>query len=145
MADEVRIWQIKNGNKLQQLPRSKLDLEERLEQWLNKDISVLSEDLLIIDRQTKTDFGDFIDLLCLNRTGDIVVVELKRDKTPRQVTAQALDYASWVKDLSREAILNIADKYLALMSLTLEEAFSKRFGTDLPDVLNDSQHDDRRV
>lgn len=105
---------------------------------MDEDISVLSNDLLVIDKQTITDFGGKIDLLCLNRKGDVVVVELKRDKTPREVTAQVLDYASWVKDLSREMILNIADNYLSSKGLTLGEAFSKRFGLDLPEVLNES-------
>jgi hypothetical protein len=43
-------------------------------------------------------------LLCIERTGDLVIVELKRDKTPREITAQTLDYASWVTELSRERI-----------------------------------------
>lgn len=138
MAEEVRIWRIQIGNKLQELQRSKLDLEQRLEDWMDEDISVLSNDLLVIDRQTETDFGGYLDLLCLDRKGDVVIVELKRDKTPREVTAQVLDYASWVKDLSREMISSLADKYLSKKGLSLEEAFRKRFGLDLPEVLNES-------
>jgi hypothetical protein len=138
MAEEVKIWRIQSGNQLQELRKSKLDLEERLEDWMNEDISILSNDLLVIDRQTETAFGGYLDLLCLNRNGDVVIVELKRDKTPREVTAQVLDYASWVKDLSREMITNIADKYLSSKGLTLEEAFRKRFGLDLPEVVNES-------
>lgn len=138
MAEEVKIWRIQNGNQLQELRKSKLDLERRLEDWMDEDISVLSNDLLVIDRQTRTDFGGEIDLLCLNRDGDVVIVELKRDKTPREVVAQVLDYASWVKELSREAITNISDKYLRPKGHTLGEAFSKRFGLDLPEVLNES-------
>jgi hypothetical protein len=138
MAEEVRIWRIQSGNKLQELQRSKLDLEQRLEDWLDEDISVLSDDFLVIDRQTQTAFGGLIDLLCLNKKGDVVIVELKRDKTPREVTAQVLDYASWVKDLSREKILDLADKYLNKKGHSLEEAFRKRFEADLPEVLNGS-------
>lgn len=139
MAEEVRIWRIQNDNRLQELRKQKLDLEERLEDWMDEDISVLSNDLLVIDRQTETDFGGYIDLICLNRKGDVVIVELKRDKTPREVTAQVLDYASSVKDLSLEMITNIADKYLNSKGLTLEEAFRKRFGMDLPEALNESR------
>jgi len=99
MGEEVRLWKIENLSQLKSLRRSKLDLEERLEGLLHGDVSVLSDDLLVIGRQTQTGFGGYIDLLCLDRNGDVVIVELKRDKTPRDITAQVLDYASWVRDL----------------------------------------------
>ena len=68
--------------------------------------------------------------------GDLVVVELKRDKTPREITAQVLDYASWVKDLSSEQIKETADAYLGSTG-PLEEAFRRHFGAELPDTLNE--------
>jgi len=46
--------------------------------------------------------GGIIDLLCIDESGNLIVVELKRDKTPREVTAQTLDYASWVDSLTSE-------------------------------------------
>ena len=55
---------------------------------------MLDPDLLVIGRQVPTGFGGTVDLLCLDPTGALVVVELKKGKTPREVTAQALDYAS---------------------------------------------------
>lgn len=78
------------------------DLERRLEEWLGEDIGLLGQHLLIIGRQVPTDYGGFIDLLCLDENGDLVTVELKRVKTRREVTAQVLDYASWVADLAAE-------------------------------------------
>ena len=138
MAEEIRIWQVENGERLLEIKRNKLDFEGRLENWLNEDFSILSSDLLIIGRQVETKYGKYIDLLCLNSKGDLVIVELKKDKTPREVTAQALDYASWVKDLSHENILNIASLYLAKKNTNIEEAFQQKFGDDLPEVLNDA-------
>lgn len=138
MAEEIRIWQVENGEKLLEISRSKLDFEERLENWLNQDISILSDDLLIIGRQVETDYGKYIDLLCLNSTGDLVIVELKKNKTPREVTAQVLDYASWIKDLSHERILHIANLYLTHKNTYLDEAFRQRFGDELPEILNNS-------
>jgi hypothetical protein len=79
-----------------------------------------------------------IDLLCLDSQGDVAIVELKRDKTSREVTAQTLDYASWVKDLSNERITKIADRYLGEAG-PLEQAFENRFRTELPETLNE-QH-----
>lgn len=136
MAEEVRLWRIQGGDTLHEITRSPLDLEARLEVWLERDISVLSPGLLVIGRQVETDFGGFIDLLCLDRTGDVVVVELKRDKTPREITAQILDYGSWVKGLSNERITAIGEAYLGQGKL--EEAFKRRFGAELPETLNEN-------
>jgi hypothetical protein len=104
---------------------------------LESDISMLSDDFLVIGRQVQTDFGGYIDLLCLDSRGDAVILELKRGLTPREVTAQALDYVSWVKSLSRERIIEIADRYLS-ESGPLEAAFRDRFGEELPEILNES-------
>lgn len=138
MAEEIKIWQVENGKRLTEINRSKLDFEERLENWLHEDISILSAELLIIGRQVETDYGKYIDLLCINSNGDLVIVELKKDKTPREVTAQVLDYASWVKDLSHEKILNLANLHLAKKNTNLEEIFLQKFGQELPEVLNES-------
>ncbi len=71
--------------------------EESLEDWLERNPAVLDEDdpLVIIGRQVPTDAGP-IDLLALNQSGDLVVIELKRGRTPRETIAQALDYISVV-------------------------------------------------
>ena len=104
MPEEIRLWKVEQGDSLKECLRSNLDLEARLEVWLEKDVSILAPDLLVIGRQVETEFGGFIDLLCINEVGDLAILELKRRKTPREVTAQALDYASWVSDLSSERI-----------------------------------------
>ncbi|RKY75542.1 DUF91 domain-containing protein [candidate division KSB1 bacterium] len=136
MPQDVRIWKIEEGNKLREIKKAKLDLEERIEDWIEKDISIVSSDLLVIGRQVETDFGGVIDLLCLDSSGDVVIIELKRGRTPREVTAQVLDYASWVKDLSNEKITDLANKYLGEKG-PLEKAFQEKFGEELPEILNE--------
>jgi len=136
MPQDIKIWEITDKSKLEEIHKTKLDLEERLENWIEKDITIISNDLLIIGRQISTDFGGVIDLLCLDYNGDIVIVELKRDKTPREITAQVLDYASWVDDLSNEKISEIADKYLKEKG-PLDKAFKEKFGTEIPEILNE--------
>ena len=99
------------------------------------DISVLDPDLLVIGKQVRTDLGNVIDLLCLDSAGDTVVVELKKGRTPREVTAQALDYASWARDLSGKQLSEIADEHFGKPD-SLDSAFQEQFERPLPDELN---------
>jgi hypothetical protein len=45
-----------------------------------------------------TEHGEFVDLLALDRTGGIVIIELKKDKSPREIVAQVLDYGIVVSE-----------------------------------------------
>lgn len=136
MPQDIRLWSIKNQNELKEISKSKLDLEGKLENWIANDAKMISEDLLVIGRQVQTTAGGIIDLLCMDPNGDMVIIELKKDKTPREVTAQALDYAAWVTDLSYDKISEIANNYLGIDN-QLEDAFSNKFGIELPDTLNE--------
>lgn len=134
MPTEMRLWRIEEERPVA-VARQKLDLESRLETWLRHDITLVSSDLLVIGQQIETDYGGFIDLLAIDPVGNLVILELKRDKTPRDIVAQALDYASWVQDLGPDSIAEIANDFLK--PKTLEEAFREKFHTDLPEVLNE--------
>ena len=136
MPQDIKIWGIEGENNLKEIGKSPLDLEKRLEDWIAKDISIVSDDYLIIGKQVETAFGKKIDLLCLDSNGEVVILELKRDKTPRDVVAQALDYASWVNDLSQEDILYIANKNF-IYPQSLEKAFFDKFKTQLPETINE--------
>lgn len=85
----------------------------------------------------ETYFGGVTDLLCLDRHGDLVIVELQPDKIPREIIARVLDHLSWVKELSNERITAIADSYLG--HGRLEEAFNHRFGVHLPETVNENR------
>jgi hypothetical protein len=134
MAKEIHLWRVQPEGGLNEIRRASLDFEERLQDWLARDISILDPGLLVIGREVETAFGGFIDLLCMDAVGDLVVIELKRDKTPRSITAQALDYGSWITDLSNDRVTAIAESYLG--DKGFEQAFRDRFETDIPETLN---------
>ena len=135
MSQGVKLWNIDGRDRLEEYLPAGGDLGGQLEEWIAEDVSILSPDLLIIGRRVETSFGGVIDLLCLDRNGDVVVVELTRDITPHEVIAQALDHASWVHGLSRDRVSAMAAHHLAATS-SLGVAFAQRFGLDLPDALN---------
>jgi hypothetical protein len=126
------------GERVIPVPSSVLDTEKRLEDALENDIGILGLDrLLLIGRQVPTRFGKFIDLLALGPNGDLHVIELKRDKTPREVVAQALDYGSWVRDLSYDAIAALFDGYT--QGSDFDAAQQEAFGA-VPEELNGTHH-----
>lgn len=136
MPNKIRLWKVGSGQQPTEIISDEISLEEHLEDWLEHHISMLDPGLLVIGRQVDA-FKGAIDLLCLDSAGDIVVVELKKGQTPREVTAQTLDYASWAQTLTYTRIQDIANGYFGKDSGTLEEKFQERFEVEaLPETLN---------
>ena len=137
MAVEMAIWRMTDAGP-DKLVSSPLDLEQRLEDMLAEDPAMSGTDLLIIGRQVPTSYGGYLDLLALDADGRAHVLELKRDRTPRDVVAQTLDYGSWVQGLGLEDLEQI---YLDHQGgeTQLGEAFAERFDSPLPDVVNAEQ------
>jgi hypothetical protein len=130
----TRLYRL-DGEALVPLARGKLANENLVENWIAKQPELLGLDLLLIGRQVVTEFGGRIDLLGLDMDGGLVIVELKRDRTPREIIAQVLDYASWVSALNTRQVHEIAHGYL---KRPLADAFRERFDTALPEKLNDT-------
>ena len=142
MPLELGVWRIDSG--LQQVESKPLNLEQRLEGILAKDISIASPDWMVIGRQVPTTFGKIIDLLAIDSLGNLIVLELKRDKTYRDIVAQVLDYGSWIRTLRSDDVAKIfsqfRSRYLSSEpDVSLDQAFCERFGLQqMPDELNES-------
>ena len=121
------IWSLDDKEQLQP---AELINEKELEHILAEHIEILDADWLLIGRQVRTVAGKFIDLLCMDHDGDLIVVELKKDLTPREVTAQAIDYASCMADLTLD---QLAELYLQFSggTVTLNDAYKSKYGADL--------------
>ena len=132
---QVRLWEINADRKLAEFQARSSGLEQWLEEWLASDISVVDPSLMVIGRQVRTVFGGVMDHLCTEMSGDLVAVELKSSRTPREVTAQALDYSYWVKDLEFDEVVSIADGFLGGAG-SFGAAFKETFETELPEQLN---------
>ena len=91
------------------------DLKERqhIEEWIRKSPEILGEDLLIIGHEyDKFEVNERLDLLALDRDGNVVIIEVKRDTSGSNVDFQALKYASYCARLSQQDILDIYTDYL---------------------------------
>jgi hypothetical protein len=134
MPLEIGLWRV--DDKPIKLATSSIRLEARLEELIESDVTILGEPLLLVGRQVSTSYGKVIDLMGVDADGVLHVLELKRNRTPREVVAQVLDYGSWVGSLTHEDILEILAAYGA--GEAFEQAFSAKFGVSPPETLNES-------
>lgn len=130
------IWKV--GAQPVPLAESSLVSEQLLEEMIVAAPRLLSDEWMLIGRQEATAFGGRIDLLAIAPDGALVLIELKRNRTPREVVAQALDYASWVEKLSSDDIARIYNRFAAGRSLAAD--FLQRFGQDLDEESLNQSH-----
>lgn len=106
MANKIKIWQIIE-NEL--IPINKTMKEGGrtevidLENWIRETPEILGEELLIIGEQIDTKNGP-LDFLAIDKNGNLVIIELKRDEVPREALGQAIDYASDIATWSIQEI-----------------------------------------
>lgn len=111
----------KSSNSIQRLEEksfSSLGFRERdhLQEWIAKQPDVLGEELLIIQKEFSgfDDTHERLDLLAIDKQGALVIIENKLDDSGRDVTWQALKYASYCSGLSKANIAKIFQQYLDL-------------------------------
>lgn len=87
--------------------------EAQLEALLENNPEYFFEEskVLVIGRQVTTNLNTFIDLVGIDKSGNAVVIELKRGKTPRETVAQLLEYASFVENLDYAQLDEIYQDY----------------------------------
>jgi len=102
--------------KLEQKRFADLNLRERdhLQEWLANQPDALGEELLIIQKEFDgfDETRERLDLLALDKEGNLVVIENKLDDSGRDVTWQALKYTAYVSGLTKTQIVDIYQQYL---------------------------------
>jgi hypothetical protein len=100
---------------------TELNFKERphLQEWIAKNPKMLGEDLLIIQKEF-SDFQDTnerLDLLALDKSGNLVVIENKLDDSGKDVVWQSLKYVSYCSGLGVSEITALYQSYLNKQSL----------------------------
>jgi len=102
--------------KLEQKTFSDLKFRERehLQEWIADNPSSLGEDLLIIQKEFSgfSDTNERLDLLALDKLGNLVIIENKLDDSGKDVTWQTIKYASYCSSLTKLEIIKIYQDYL---------------------------------
>ena len=129
--------------KIKQVTFSELGFKERghLQEWLEANPEALGEDFLIIQKEFSgfNDTNERLDLLALDKKGNAVIIENKLDDTGRDVTWQALKYASYCSTLTKEQIRNIFQQYLDKRGQS-EEATNK-----LSEFFNNAEYEELTI
>lgn len=95
-----------------------------LQEWIVKNPSILGEDLLIIQKEFDgfEDTKERLDLLALDKQGNLVIIENKIDDSGKDVTWQALKYVSYCSNLGNDDIKSIYQDYLKKINCTEKNA-----------------------
>lgn len=126
MSTEIKTWEIIN-EELKQIDSNLADNgrkeTEHLEEWIKTKPEILGNDILLIGQQVYTRSGP-LDFLGIDNNGNLVIIELKRDKLAREVLAQVIDYAS---DMATWDIERISEICTAYTGNNLEDSLNAYF------------------
>lgn len=108
-----------NGNVLQKVEITSFNTEgilerKHLQAAIKHQIDVIAPDCLVISEEFSEWSGSQrrIDLLAVDKEGNLVVIELKRTETGEHMELQALRYAAMVSTLTFSRATEIYQKYL---------------------------------
>jgi hypothetical protein len=144
----------KNHNQISKIAEkrfSDLGFKERehLQEWIAKNPSCLGEELLIIQKEFNgfDDTSERLDLLALDKTGNLVIIENKLDDSGRDVVWQALKYSSYCSSLKKSQILEIYQKFLQQerKDETAQENLIDFFGVQDLDGINLNEPQSQRI
>lgn len=109
-------------------------LEKVMEEWLaHNPQAVLPSDERVLVISQETAFQNLVDILGVDRDGSLVVIEVKRGQTPRDVIAQALEYASDVATWDYAQLNERSARYFSATKQQYESlltAAHERFGME---------------
>jgi len=127
MPVQHSIWKV--SVRPERLSPASLASERLLESMIVADCGILSDQWMLIGQQERTPYGGRVDLLALAPDSSVVLIELKREQTPREVVAQAIDYAAWLEELVPLDFAGIYERFHPNRSLG--DDFRERFGQPL--------------
>ena len=95
---------------------SDFNFKERydIQEWVESTPEILGEKLLIVSKELSyfSDTRERPDLIAIDKLGNLVIIELKRDDSGTNVEWQAIKYASYISKFKPEDILQIYSRYL---------------------------------
>ena len=109
-----------------------------IQEWIEKTPEILGEDLLIVSKELLLPSGSRLDLLAIDKNAKLVIVEIKRDDSGKDVDWQAIKYTSYCSNFLVDEIIS---HYASYLKSDEEEAKSRieEFVDEELEILNHSQ------
>lgn len=137
------ILAVKNGlstfEKIESSSFTELNIWERqhIQEWIRQAPEILGEQLLVmsIEFDRFVNSNDRLDVLAIDRQGNLVVIELKRDAYAGYADLQSVRYAAMVSSMT---IDNLLPYYLAYQKkyLKIENPSKENSRTDIEEFVN---------
>lgn len=83
-----------------------------IQEWIDSKPSILGGDYLIIGKEVILPSNIRLDLLAIDKDANLIIIELKRDNSGKDIEWQAIKYASYCAGLTDKEIYAIYDGYL---------------------------------
>ncbi len=100
---------LEKSKKIRESSFTDLGIWERthIEEWVRTNPEILGEDLLIVSIEFAgfSNSNDRLDLLAVDREGNLVVIELKRDSVAGYADLQAIRYAAMVSSMTIDKLV----------------------------------------
>ena len=133
----------KESRRVKEVDFASLGLRERrdIQEWVAANPGILGEDLLIVGKE----FSSFdrtnerLDLLAVDTDGRLVIIELKRDDSGTNAHWQAIKYASYLSDASREDIVGMLSRHSDISQDEATQKLIQHLGADDLNALNNDQ------
>jgi hypothetical protein len=99
-----------------------------LEKWIEDYPDILGEEVFIItteyDKFDKT--NERLDLLALDKNGELVVIEMKRDDSGKYADLQAIKYAAYCSTLTFNDVVKLYQSYKKKFGIEITEDEAKK-------------------
>jgi len=128
---------------------AELKLSERydLQEWIANNPQILGENLLIIQKEFDgfPDTNERLDLLALDESGKLVIIENKLDDSGKDVVWQALKYVSYCATLTKSEITEIYQRYIGASGIASEKIAEFYDGQDYESIRMNPVEGDQRI
>ena len=133
----------KESQPVEEVDFSHLGLKERwdIQEWIAANPAILGDDLLIVGKE----FSDFdqiserLDLLAVDTSGKLVIIELKRDDSGSNVHWQAIKYASYLNRASTDDVVGMLAAYEKISETEAQDKLLEHLDSVGLEALNNDQ------
>jgi hypothetical protein len=116
-------------------------LKERydIQEWIEKSPEIIEENLLIIGKEVILPSDIRLDLLAIDKKSNLVILELKRDTSGKNIDWQAIKYASYCSSFSNTDIFRQFAEYLGTNEDEAETKIEEFIDAENFENLNEKQ------